>query len=56
MQAASDLANAGTCRIVKQVLERLKHQVSIALARLPAEALLAFFQDVVELLPRRPSE
>ena len=56
MQTASDMTNAGTGRIVKQILERLKHQAFVALARLPAEAFLALFEDVVELLLRWPSE
>ena len=56
MQAAGDLANAGTGGIVEQVFERLKHQALVALAPRRTEIFLALFQDVVELPFRRPGE
>lgn len=56
MQAASDLANAGTNGIVEQVFERLKHRALVALASRRTKVLLALLQDVVELPFRRPGE
>jgi len=49
MQAADDLANAGTSGIVEQVFERLKHEALVTLAGRRTKVLLALFQDVVEL-------
>lgn len=56
MEAAGDLANGGTSGILEQVVERLKHQALVALARHRTKILLAFFKDVVELPSRRPGE
>jgi hypothetical protein len=56
MQAAGDLANAGTRGIVEEVFERPKHQALVALACCGTEILLALFQDVVELPFRRSGE
>jgi hypothetical protein len=49
MQTASDVANAGTSRIVEQILKRLNHQARVTLAHHWTELLLALVQDVVEL-------
>lgn len=49
MQAASDVPNTRTGRIVEQVFEGLKHQGLVTRARYRTKLLLALLQDVVEL-------
>ena len=56
MQAAGDVVNAGTSRIVEQVLKRLQHQPRVTLARHRTKVRLALLQDIIELPFRRPGE